>query len=354
MIPAGVPVQRTAGARLLVVDANGAVTDHARARFPDLVRMGDVVVANDAATLPASLFGCHMPTGAAVEVRLAGRESLSLESVRRFVAVVFGAGDFRTPTEHRPHPPVLQPGDALQLGPLRANIVRVLAHPRLIEVGFLGSVPEIWEGLARHGRPIQYAYLSDPLAIWNTWTRIGSQPVAFEPPSAGFLLDWTVIQSIRSRGARFATLTHAAGISSTGDPDLDRLLPFDEPYYIPSSAAKLIEAGGHRGRVIAIGTTVVRALEHAARPDGSVRAGEGTATQRLGPLTRLRVVDAIVSGMHERGTSHYELLRAFQDDEALDRMNRVADAHGYRGHEFGDSVFLARRDARARSPQYAA
>jgi len=104
---------------------------------------------------------------------------------------------------------------------------------------------------------------------------------------------------------------------------------------------------------MAIGTTVVRALEHAARPDGTVRAGEGTATQRVGPLTRLRVVDAIVSGVHERGTSHHELLRAFQDDEALERMDSVADAHGYRGHEFGDSVFLVRRDAGARSPRYA-
>jgi S-adenosylmethionine:tRNA ribosyltransferase-isomerase len=163
-----------------------------------------------------------------------------------------------------------------------------------------------------------------------------------------------MIQSIRSRGARFATLTHAAGISSTGDPNLDSRLPLDEPYSIPSSTAALIEGSRHRGRVIAIGTTVVRALEHAAGLDGSVRAGEGTATQRIGPLTYLRVVDAVVSGMHERGTSHYELLRAFQGDEVLDRMNNVADAHGYRGHEFGDSVFLVRRDAGARSPRFAA
>ena len=176
---------------------------------------------------------------AARRTRVAARTTC----VRRFVAVVFGAGDFRTPTEHRPHPPVLQPGDGLQLGPLRADVVRVLAHPRLIEVRFHGSVEDIWAGVARHGRPIQYAYLSEPLAIWDTWTRIAGQPVAFEPPSAGFILDWTVIRLLRSRGARFATLTHAAGISSTGDSDLDRLLPFDEPYHIPSSTATLIASG---------------------------------------------------------------------------------------------------------------
>jgi S-adenosylmethionine:tRNA ribosyltransferase-isomerase len=280
-----------------------------------------------------------------VELRLAGRDSLSPERVGRFTAVVFGGGDFRTPTEQRSPPPVLQPGDGLQLGPLRAHVLRLLAHPRLIEIRFQNSIDEIWEGLARHGRPVQYAYIPQPLSIWDTWTRIASQPVAFEPPPAGFILDWRMIQALRSRGARFATLTLAAGISSTGDPDLDRILPFDEPYHIPSSTAALMERGGCRGRVIAIGTTVVRALEHAARPDGSVRPGTGIATQRVGPRTRLRVVDAIVSGMHERGTSHYELLRAFQGDQTLGRMDSEAEATGYRAHEFGDSVFIVRGNA---------
>ena len=356
MIAAGAPTRRTANTGLLVVDSNGAVTDRARAEFPGLVRRGDVIVANDAATLPASLSGFHLPSGAPVELRLAGRDSLLPEHVRLFRAIAFGSGDFRTPTEHRPPPPLLKPGDLLQLGPLGADVVRVLSHPRLIEVRFHGSVEEIWEGIARHGRPIQYAYVAEPLAIWDTWTRIAGQPVAFEPPSAGFILDWTAIRSLRLRGASFATLTHAAGISSTGDPELDRCLPFDEPYRIPPSAAALINANRHRGRVIAIGTTVVRALEHAARADGTVRSGDGIATERIGPLTCLRVVDAIVSGMHEPGTSHYDLLRAFQDDETLGRMNREAEARGYRGHEFGDSVFLERRDSEigARSPGCAA
>ena len=192
------------------------------------------------------------------------------------------------------------------------------------------------------------AYLTDPLAIWDTWTRIASQPVAFEAPSAGFILDWALIGSLRRRGAAFATLTHAAGISSTGDAELDRLLPLDEPYYIPASTARMIDACRDRGgRVIAIGTTVVRALEHAARADGSVRPGAGTATKRIGPATSLRCVDVIVSGTHEPGTSHYDLLGAFQDGDVLRRMEHDADAYGYRTHEFGDSVFIARSFQRA-------
>jgi len=342
MIPAGTATPRPRDARLLVIDERGAMTHLARADFQMLVREGDIVVANDAATLPASLAGVHMRTGSSVEVRLAGRDSLLPRDATRFTAVVFGAGDFRTPTEHRPHPPRMHPGDELRLGPLRAIVVAVLAHPRLIEVRFENPVAAIWEGLARHGRPIQYAYVPEPLAIWDTWTRIAGLPVAFEAPSAGFMLDWTVISALRARGAAFATLTHAAGISSTGDAELDRLLPLDEPYDIPASTAALIEASRDRGgRVIAVGTTVVRALEHAARADGTVRPGAGTATERIGPRTRLRCVDAVVSGTHEPGTSHYDLLRAFQDDEVLRRMEREADAHGYRTHEFGDSVWLA-------------
>ena len=85
---------------------------------------------------------------------------------------------------------------------------------------------------------------------------------------------------------------------------------------------------------------MVRALEHAAASDGRVRAGDGLATQRIGAATRLRVVDAILSGTHEPGTSHYELLRAFADDATLARADDELDARGYRTHEFGDSVLI--------------
>jgi S-adenosylmethionine:tRNA ribosyltransferase-isomerase len=360
MIAANAPVRHPPDARLMVVDEAGTIAHRRRGEFPDLLREGDLVIANDAATLPASLSGTHVPTGRVVEVRLAGRRSLRPDAVTCFTAVVFGAGDFRTPTEHRALPPLLRPADALRLGPLRAVVVRVLGHPRLIEVRFDNPVAGIWEGLARHGRPVQYAYVPEPLAIWDTWTAFAHLPVAFEAPSAGFVLDWAALAALRSRGARFATLTHAAGISSTGDAALDRLLPLDEPYDIPRETARLVAAARrHGGRIIAIGTTVVRALEHAARADGTVHFGAGLATQRIGALTRLRVVNALLSGTHEPGTSHYDLLRAFQDDEVLRRMDREAEARGYRTHEFGDSVMVQRRysaadaDGAARERVYA-
>src|SRR5207249_4169521 len=179
---------------------------------------------NDAATLPASLHGVHSPSGAPIEVRLAGRSSLLREDVR-FAAVVFGAGDWHIRTEDRPLPPPLAPGDRLALGPLVAMVDAVLGHPRLVALRFAGPPDEVWAGIARHGRPIQYAYLSDALALWDVWTPIAAAPVAFEPPSAGFALDWRSLASLRSRGAGFATVTLATGISSTGDPALDARLP---------------------------------------------------------------------------------------------------------------------------------
>jgi S-adenosylmethionine:tRNA ribosyltransferase-isomerase len=346
MIVADLPVQRPPRAKLLLVDARGRITHAPRAAFVEFLRPGDVVVANDAATLPASLRGEHVSSGGPVEVRLAGRRSLAPDDVRQFAAIVFGAGDYHTRTEDRPPPPYLVPGDQLALGPLWATVERLLDHPRLVELRFEGTPDSIWAGLARHGRPIQYAHVPVPLALWDVWTPIAGPPVAFEPPSAGFALDWRVLAAMRARGVAFTTLTHAAGISSTGDAELDRRLPFDEPYRIPPATAAAIRRVQGRGRVVAIGTTVVRALEHAATGGGLVRAGAGLATQCIGATTRLRVVDALLTGTHEPGTSHHELLRAFADDATLGRADDELAAHNYHTHEFGDSLLIEHQPGR--------
>jgi S-adenosylmethionine:tRNA ribosyltransferase-isomerase len=343
MIAAHQPIQRPPQARLLVVDSNRHIDHARRSSFVELLRPNDLVIANDAATLPASLQGFHIRTGSAIEVRLAGRPSLRPEDVKRFNAVVFGEGDFHLRTEDRQPPPELAPGDGLILGPLRATVERLLGHSHLLSLLFDGSADEVWAGLAHHGRPIQYAHIDSPLALWDVWTRIAGQPVAFEPPSAGFILDWHLFAAMRKRGAGFATLTLAAGISSTGDAELDRLLPFDEPYRIPvTTALKICRARARGGRVIAVGTSVVRALEHAARENNQVGSGEGLATEHLGAQSKLKVVDAILSGTHEPGTSHYQLLRAFLDDATLSRATDELDKAGYYTHEFGDSVLIER------------
>ena len=344
MKAATLPHQRPRDAKLLHVTADGCIEHLPRSRLADLFMPGDLVVANDAATMPASLHGVHQRTGEPVEIRLAGRASLDVDAVHEFVAVAFGAGDHRIRTEDRPSPPPLQPGDRLQLGPLAATVVHTLGHARLVALRFDGSADAIWAGIARHGKPIQYAHVDTPLALWDVWTQVAALPVAFEPPSAGFVLDWALLRALRERGIGFATLTHAAGISSTGDPLLDARLPFDEPYHLPASTVEAIaRTRAVGGRVVALGTTVTRALEHAAS-QGPLRSGPGLADQRIGPHTRLQVIDAIVSGTHEPGTSHYELLRAFASDDVLTRASAALERQGYVTHEFGDSVLVERSD----------
>ncbi len=343
MIAAHAPQQRRPDARLLVVRDDGSIMSSSRVRWIEHLRTGDLVVANDAATLPASLHGVHVRTNAAVEVRLATRRSLDADDVLRWTAVVFGAGNWRTRTEDRPPPPRLAVGDRLALGPLVATIVEMLDHPRLVSLQFDATPSTFWSGIARHGRPIQYAHLAVDLAPWDVQTPIAGPPVAVEPPSAGFVIDWRTLGRLRERGVGFATLTHAAGLSSTGDPLLDARFPLDEPYAIPLSTARAIaRARRAQGRVIAVGTTVVRALEHSSTRNRCVVAGAGIATNRIAKGKQLRVADALLTGTHEAGSSHFELLRAFASDATLARAASALDSGGFRTHEFGDSMLVER------------
>ena len=152
-----------------------------------------------------------------------------------------------------------------------------------------------------------------------------------------------ILASWRRRGVQLTTLRHAAGISSTGNPALDERLPFDEPYEIPEgTAAQVNRAKAEGARVIAIGTTVIRALESAAQTVGRVQPGSGVARGRIGRHTLLRVADAILTGMHLPGDSHFELLQAFADESLLRQVRAGANDRGYRGHEFGDFMLVER------------
>ena len=335
--------------KLLVAEADGAIRHLPRAALSSLFRPGDLVVANDAATLPASLVGLHRASGQPIEARLAAW--VAFRDPARFVAVVFGAGDHRMLTEDRPAPPPLSIGDRLEFGPLAASVEAALGHPRLVRLRFDGGPASVMQRLARRGRPIQYAHVEKPLRLWDVWTKVAAVPIAFEPPSAGFSLDWRTLERWRERGVAFATLSHAAGLSSTGDPALDQRLPFDEFYRIPDATASAIRISKSRsGRIIAIGTSVVRALESAANADGTVRAGEGSASGRIARGTPIRVADTILTGVHQAGESHYELLRAFAADGVLARVSAEARERGYRAHEFGDSWLIeASRSLRSRA-----
>jgi S-adenosylmethionine:tRNA ribosyltransferase-isomerase len=205
----------------------------------------------------------------------------------------------------------------------------------------------MWRAIYDEGRPVQYAYVERPLGLWHVQSAFAARPWAVELPSAGRPLTVGLLTRLRIRGVSVVPLTHAAGLSSTGDAALDALLPLDERYDIPKATVLAIEAArsararSPAPRVIAVGTTVVRALEGcAAAHGGALASGEGSTDLRLGPASRLRVVDGLLTGIHEKGTSHFDLMRSFVSEDLLDRALLCAKKEGYLQHEFGDSVLV--------------
>jgi len=158
-------------AKLLVVDAEGGIRHLPRATLGALFSQGDLVIANDAATLPASLTGIHCGSGKPIEIRLAAW--LSVRDPTRFAAIAFGAGDHRTPTEKRMLPPPLLPGDQLAFGPLMAVVEHPLNDPHLYRLRFLGDRATIMAGIARQGRPIQYADAASLCCAAERWLQLG-------------------------------------------------------------------------------------------------------------------------------------------------------------------------------------
>jgi S-adenosylmethionine:tRNA ribosyltransferase-isomerase len=213
--------------------------------------------------------------------------------------------------------------------------------PRLLHLQFACDRSALYRLLYAHGRPVQYAYLDRALALWDVQTRYASRPWAAEAPSAGLALSWDLLLDLQRRGVHLATLTHAAGLSSTGDPALDALLPLREAYDIPQATVNAITTAKACGRrVLAVGTTVTRALEGAVRNQGQLTSGEGVTDLRLAPDTQLRIVDGILTGMHDASSSHFALLGAFAPTAVLQRANAEAEALGYREHEFGDAMLV--------------
>jgi S-adenosylmethionine:tRNA ribosyltransferase-isomerase len=160
-------------------------------------------------------------------------------------------------------------------------------------------------------------------------------------PSAGRPLSWEILLALRRQGVRLASLTHAAGLSSTGDPDLDATLPLPERFEIPArTVAAVLESHENGGRVIAVGTTVVRALEGAAIEHGAVRSGPGVTDLHIGAGFHPRIVDGILTGIHATAESHFALLGAFAPHALLAAAAGYAEAHDFTTHELGDAMLI--------------
>jgi S-adenosylmethionine:tRNA ribosyltransferase-isomerase len=322
--------------RLLAVRRNGEkeLEDSSITHLPDHLRSGDLLVVNDAATLPASLHGWDEENNP-LEIRLT-----SQLDKRVWQAVAFGGGDWRTPTEDRPSPPRIRQGEEITIAPNFSAIVlsENQLSGRLLNLEFNLSGEDLWDSLYSYGRPVQYSYMNDELKLWSVQNVYGGRPWAVEMPSAGYALNWQLLLTLIKKNVQIVPLTHGAGLSSTGDAVIDGALPLAEKFDIPAAtmeAVRRTQACG--GRVIAVGTSVVRALESASR------SLQGFTTLKLGPGYQPKVVDGLLTGTHDVSESHYQLLQAFLPEQTLSMVSQHLEERGYLTHEFGDLCLILTR-----------
>jgi S-adenosylmethionine:tRNA ribosyltransferase-isomerase len=316
---------RRDGVRLCVVErAARAVVHTTVARLGDHLGAGDLLVVNSSRTIPATLRGARAD-GGAVEIRPWVRRGQSWD------ALAVGV----TP----PHAPVpLREGERLRLpGGLTALVT-----------GRRADVPLVWrlelegagglETLLAHGRPIRYSYAGEGIAAEHDQTVYATHPGSAETPSAGRVLSWELLLGLRARGVEVADIVLHTGLSSTQDDAVDATHPLLEEWFSvgPGAAAAINRAG----RVVAVGTTVVRALESAAGGRQRVLPARGWTGLAVTPGHRMRAVDSLLTGLHEPGASHLDIVAAAVPAPLLERAHAEMLQRGYLWHEFGDSMLV--------------
>jgi S-adenosylmethionine:tRNA ribosyltransferase-isomerase len=313
------------------------------ARFADLgrfLRKGDLLVVNTSATRASAIDAEHPRIGPVVV-----HFSTELDDGSWVI-------ELRT-APSAGHPiRTAEPGDTIQLpgGRELTLLSRYPANgPRAQRLWLTPPQPEgtIAQLLSRHGRAIRYGYLPAewPLPTYQTVFVDPDDPQASaEMPSAGRPFSHQLVDSLTAAGVRFAPIALHAGVSSleSGEP------PLAERFRVPARTAQLVNrtrqpaAGGTAGRVIAVGTTVTRALESAADPDGRVHAAEGWTELVLGPDRPIRVVDGLITGLHDPDASHLLLLEAVAGPDRVQAVYDAALDQRYLWHEFGDACLLLR------------
>jgi S-adenosylmethionine:tRNA ribosyltransferase-isomerase len=314
--------------RLMVASSRDRLISHAQFKdLPAFLRPGDLVVVNTSATLPAAL-PAERSDGWTLELRLS-------TPVPHRVADQWWIVELRT-TER----PFLagREGDELALpAGGRATIMAPYAGGRRLWLARLDLPQPLADYLEAHGRPIRYGYVPREWPLSAYQNAFAVDPGSAEMPSAGRPLTAELLARLVARGVHVAPVTLHTGVSS---PERGEA-PYPERFRVPETTARLVSAvRSSGGRVIAVGTTVVRALESAAAPDGTVAAAEGWTNLVITPERGVRAVDGLITGWHEPEATHLLMLRALADEQLLDRCYQEALAQGYLWHEFGDSHLI--------------
>jgi S-adenosylmethionine:tRNA ribosyltransferase-isomerase len=291
--------------------------------LPRFLSAGDLLVVNTSATLPAAL-----------PARLEGRAlelHLSTPAGDGAWAVELRSADLR-PVKR---PPI---GTRLELPDgAHAELVGAYLGSERLGLARLSLGGPVEPYLRRHGRPIRYQYAERDYPIAAYQTPFALEPGSAEMPSAGRPFTPRLVTELVAAGVLLAPVTLHAGVSSLERGET----PYPERYRVPPTTARLVNAQrGWGGRVIAVGTTVVRALETVAAPDGVAAAGEGWTDLVVTPRRGLRVVDGLLTGWHDQASSHLELLEAAAGAALLELAYAAARARGYRFHEFGDAHLI--------------
>jgi S-adenosylmethionine:tRNA ribosyltransferase-isomerase len=319
------------GVRLLVADASDGAIFHARfAELPHLLSSGDLVVINVSATVPAAVRGVRAD-GSRVRVHVATRAP---DRDERWRVVELRSADGSRPGHGAVGERIALPGRHGWL----TLVARYASSSRLLlaRSDGLGTVDELLE---YHGEPIRYGYVSRRWPLSAYQNVYATTPGSAEMPSAGRPFTPRLMASLVARGVAVAPIVLHAGVSS---PERHEP-PFPEQYAVPAATARRVNET-HRGggRVIAVGTTVVRALETAARPDGTVAGGAGWTGLVIDSGRGVRAVDGLITGWHEPEASHLQMLAAISGESLLERSYQAALRHGYLWHEFGDSHLILR------------
>jgi len=317
--------------RLMVIDRATGRIEHTRFdKIGNYLRAGDLLVFNSSRTLPASLRGCECSAahGPCMEVRLAER----LPDGSWLALLVCEQGD--------PFGCGLRAGMQIEFAEgLAATVLERDANiPRLWKLRFSISGTELIDLIYRLGKPIRYEYVSAPWDLDYYQTVYATEPGSAEMPSAGRAFTWKLLLDLKRRGIHSAYVVLHAGLSSYMDDELDRQHPASEEEYFVSriTAEKINQARENGGRVIAVGTTVVRALESAANENGSVAEVHGYTRLKIDRHHKLRCVDVLLTGLHEPEATHLDLLSAFLPPDQIRAAYREAIARKYLWHEFGD------------------
>ena len=329
-IAVGPAVRRGTGrddVRLMVASRSTRSISHDR--FPSLdehLKAGDVVVVNTSATLPAAV-SARTGDGEPLKVHLASPASGGLWSV-----------EVRTPVEGGgtiPGPDLS--AQTLQLpGGASAHLLATSIRTPRLWITALEGVDDVTEFLEEHGEPIRYAS-GPPWPISDYQTIFATDPGSAEMPSAARPFTADLVTRLVSRGIAVVPIVLHAGVSSYEEHES----PGEERYEVPSSTATMVNAlraGG--GRVIAVGTTVVRALESVADHAGTLHPGQGITDLIVTPERGVRAVDGLLTGWHEPRSSHLTMLEAFLPRVYLQRVCDEAMASGYLWHEFGDELLI--------------